>query len=77
MGELAFAKQCQTNDRQYPRIVEGDMVRVNNKTSKFDKGHQPNLSSTRYKVVDVIGNNYYIPITTKTKLYLRHELSKV
>ena len=43
-------------DRTYPKIKEGDMVRVNIKKGKFSKSHEPNWSSTRYKVVDVRGN---------------------
>ena len=44
---------------------------------RFSKSHEPNWSSTRYKVVDVRGNRYYIPSLNKDKLYLRHELLKV
>ena len=53
------------------------MVRVNINKTKFSKPHEPNWSSTRYKVVDVRGNQYFIPSMNKTKLYLRHELLKV
>ena len=52
------------------------MVRVNIKTNKFAKGHEPNWSSTRYKVVGLKGNQYLIPSINKDKLYLRHELLK-
>ena len=41
------------------------------------KGHEPNWSSTRYKVVGIKGNQYLIPNINKDKLYLRHELLKV
>ena len=64
-------------DKKYPKINEGDMVRVNIKKTKFSKSHEPNWSSTRYKVVDVRGNQYFIPSINKSKLYLRHELLKV
>ena len=63
-------------DRKYPKINEGDMVRVNI-TNKFAKGHEPNWSSTRYKVVGINGNQYLIPNINKDKLYLRHELLNV
>ena len=45
--------------------------------SEFSKSHEPNWSSTRYKVVDVRGNQYYIPSINEFKLHLRHELLKV
>lgn len=64
-------------NKKYPKINEGDMVRVNIKKTKFSKSHEPNWSSTRYKVVDVRGNQYFIPSINKSKLYLRHELLKV
>ena len=58
--------------KKYPKINEGDMVRVNIKKYKLSKCHEPNWSSTMYKVVDVRGNQYYIPSISKYKLYLRH-----
>ena len=64
-------------NRKHPTINEGDMARVNIKTCKFSKAHEPNWSSTRYNVVDVRGNQYYIPSIGKDKLYLRHEMLKV
>ena len=30
--------------RKYPKINEGDMVRVNIENNKFAKGHEPNWS---------------------------------
>ena len=45
--------------------------------SKSSKSHDPNWSSTRYRVVGVRGNQYYIPSVNKDKLYLRHELLNV
>ena len=53
------------------------MVRVNIKKGKFAKGHEPNWSSTRHKVVAVKGNQYLIPSVNKIKLFLRHEILKV
>ena len=64
-------------DRKYPKINEGDMVRVNIKKNKFAKGHEPNWSRERYKVVGIKGNQYLVPSINKDKLYLRHELLKV
>ena len=64
-------------NRKYPKTNEGDMVRVNIKTNKFVKGHEPNWSSTRYKVVGIKGNQCLIPSMNKDKLYLRHELLNV
>ena len=64
-------------DRKYPKINEGEMVRVSIKKIKFAKGHEPNWSSMRYKVVGIKGNQYLIPIINKDKVYLRHELLKV
>ena len=46
-------------------------------TNKFAKGHEPNWSRERYKVVGIKGNQYLIPSINKDKLYLRHELLKV
>ena len=46
-------------------------------TNKFAKGHEPNWSRERYKVVGIKGNQYLIPSINKYKLYLRHELLKV
>ena len=37
------------------------MVRVHIKKNKIAKGHEPNWSSTGYKVVDIKGNQYLIP----------------
>ena len=45
--------------------------------NKFAKGHGPNWSRERYKVVGIKGNQYLIPSINKDKLYLRHELLKV
>ena len=44
---------------------------------RFAKGHEPNWSRGRYKVVGIKGNQYVIPNINKYKLYLRHELLKV
>ena len=46
-------------DRKYPKIHEGDMVRINFRKNKFAKGHEPNWSSTRYRVVGIKGNQYF------------------
>ena len=62
---------------KYPTIDEGDMVRINIKKKRFAKGHEPNWSSTRYKVVAIKCNQYLIPGINKDKLHLRHELLKV
>ena len=62
-----------TKDRKYPKMNEGDMVRVNINQNKFAKGHEPNWSRERYKVVGIKGNQYLIPGMNKDKLYLRHE----
>ena len=64
-------------ERKYPKINEGDTVRVNIKKGRFAKGHEPNFSKERHKVVDVRNNQYFIPSINKAKLYLRHELLKV
>ena len=53
------------------------MVRVNIRKDKVVKGHEPNWSRERHKVVGITGNRYLIPSINKDKLYLRHELSKV
>ena len=66
-----------TNNRKYPKINEGDMVRVNIKKHKVAKGYEPNWSRERYNVVGIKGNQYLIPGINKDKLYLRHELLKV
>ena len=66
-----------TKDRKYPNINEGDVVRVNIKNNNCAKGHEPNWSRERYKVVAIKGNQYWIPGINKDKLYLRHELLKV
>ena len=62
---------------KYPTIDEGDMVRINIKKKRFAKGHEPNWSSTRYKVVAIEGNQCLVPSINKDKLYLRHGLLKV
>ena len=64
-------------ERKYPNIKEGDMVRVHIKKGKFDKGHSPTYSKDIYKVVDVKGNQFFIPSFNKSKLFLRHEILKV
>ena len=66
-----------TKYRKYPKINEGDMVRVNIKKNKFAKGYEPNWSRERYKVVGIKGNQYFIPGISKDELHLRHELLKV
>ena len=76
MGELALRNNAKKN-RKHPKINEGDVVRINILENKFAKGHEPNWSSTRFKVVCVKGNQYLIPGIDKYKLYLRHELLKV
>ena len=58
--------------RKYPKINEGGVVRINIKKCRLSKSHEPNLSSTRYKVVGIKGNQYFIPSINKDKLYLRH-----
>ena len=45
--------------------------------SKFAKGHEPNWSRERYKVVGIKGNQYLIPSINKQKLFLRHEILKI
>ena len=65
-----------TKDRKYPKINEGDMVRVNIK-NEFAKGHEPNWSRERYKVVGIKGNQYVLPSINKQRLFLRHEIPKV
>ena len=52
------------------------MVRVNIKNT-FAKSHEPNLSSTRYKVVGTKDNQYSVPSINKDKLHLRHDLLNV
>ena len=64
-------------ERKYKEIKEGDTIRVSIKKGKFAKGHEPNWSTTRHKVVDVKGNQYFIPSVNKSKLFLRHEILKV
>ena len=59
------------------RNNEGDMVRVNMKKGKFAKGHEPNWSSTRYRVVGIKGKQYFSPSINNEQLYLRRELLKV
>ena len=66
-----------TEYRTYPKINEGDMVRVNINKHKFAKGYEPNWSRERYIVVGIKGNQYLIPGINEDKLYLRHELLKV
>ena len=46
------------------------MVRVNIQKNKSAKGHEPNWSSTRYKVVAAKSNQYLIPGKNQDKLYL-------
>ena len=67
---------CKTmlNNRKYPKINEGDVVRVNIERNKFAKGHEPNWSRERYKVVGIKCNQYLIPGINEDKLFLRHEL---
>ena len=66
--------QNNAKQNKYTKLNEGDMVRVNIKTGKFAKGHEPNWSRERYKVVGIQGNQYCIPSINKYKLYLRHEM---
>ena len=76
-GLIGIYKTMLQKNRKHPKINEGDMVRVNIKKNKFAKGHEPNWSRERYKVVGIKGNQYFIPSMNKDKLYLRHELLKV
>ena len=52
-------------NRKYTKINEGDMVRVDIEKGKFAKGHEPNWSRERYKVVGIKGNQYLIPNINK------------
>ena len=63
-------------NKKYPKINEGDMVRVNIKTI-FCKYHAPSWSSTRHTVVRIKGNQYLSPRINKDTLHLRCELLKV
>ena len=47
------------------------MVRVTIKQNKFAKGHEPNWSRERYKVVGIKGNQYLYPGINTYKLYLK------
>ena len=47
------------------------------KKTRFSKYHEPNWSSTRYRVVGIEGKQYLIPSINKQKLFLRHEVLKV
>ena len=77
LGVNWYLQNNAKQDRKYPKINEGDMVRVNINKGKFSKPHEPNWSSTRYKVVGIKGNQYLIPSINKDKLYLGHELLTV
>ena len=75
MGLLSFTEQCykQTgNTLRLMKVIWLELI-LNN---EFAKGHEPNWSSTRSKVVGIKGNQYLIPGINKDKLYLRHELLK-
>ena len=64
-GLIGIYRTMLKKDRKYPNINEGDMVRVNIEKKEFAKGHEPNWSSTRYKVVAIKGNQYLIPGVNK------------
>ena len=64
-------------NRKYPEIKDGSMVRFKLKPSIGTKGHEAKWSSTRHKVINIIGNSYLIDYLPKNKLFLRHELLKV
>ena len=57
-------KKLQLSNRKYKEIKEGDMVRVNIKKGKFAKGHEPNWSKERHKVVNVKGGINKLFIST-------------
>ena len=67
--------------KPYPEIKEGDLVRFNPKPTVGTKGHEPKWSSTRHAVVDITGNQYFIPSITveyrTSTLYLIHEFSNI
>ena len=70
------------NNRKYPDITDGDMVRYKLKPSIGTKSHEPKWSSTRHKVVgNLTDSQYHIPSvaveTRKSKVWMRHELLKV
>jgi len=61
-------------ERKYPKISEGDYVRIKINPKITAKGHDPTFSKEKYKVVSITDNEYYIPSFHKNRMWLRHEL---
>ena len=62
--------------RKYPKIAEGDMVRIMIKRNKFDKTHMSNWSSEKYKVLGIDKTNVMLNHHTKRTVFMRHEIRK-
>ena len=61
-------------DRKYPKIPEGDYVRIKINPKRTAKGHEPTFSKEKYNIVAIKDNAYYIPSFHKHRMWLRHEL---
>ena len=64
-------------DRKYPKINEGDMVRIKINPKRTARGHEPTFTATRHEVSKIKYGEYYIPSYHKHRLFSRHELLKV
>ena len=77
MWVLWHLNNSANKDRKYPKINEGDMVRIKINPKRTARGHEPTFTSTRHKVVAIKDGDYFIPSYHKQRLFSRHELLKV
>ena len=74
MWVMWHSQNAATNARKYPKISEGDYVRIKINPKRTAKGHEPTFSSTKHKIASIKENEYYIPSFHKHRMWLRHEL---
>jgi len=64
-------------DRKYPKLSQGDYVRIKINQKKTAKGNDPTFTKDKYEVSKIKDGEYYIPGYQKQRLFNRHELLKV
>ena len=77
MWVMWHLQNAATKERKYPKVSEGDYVRIKINPKRTAKGYEPTFSATRHKIVAIKDNEYYIPSFHKHRMWLRNEILKV
>ena len=64
-------------DRKYPKLSEGDYVRIKINPKRTARGHEPTFTKDKYEVSMIKNGEYFIPSYQKQRLFNRHDLLKV